>query len=55
MLRGADDNGECLGNIDDLSSFGDAVVNFGEDIVYGCTKRLSAIDLQTYCNDQRNF
>jgi len=45
MLRGADDNGECLANIDDLQNFGDSVVNFGEDIVYGCTKKLSASDL----------
>jgi hypothetical protein len=45
ILRGADDNGECLANIDDFSNFGDTVVNFGEDIVYGCTKRLTSIDL----------
>jgi hypothetical protein len=55
MLRGADENGNCLSNIDDLSNFDDAVVNFGEDIVYGCTRRLNANDLQIYCNDQSNF
>jgi Protein of unknown function (DUF1619) len=41
MLRGADEAGQCLNNIDQLTDFGDQVVNFGENIIYGCNKVLS--------------
>lgn len=41
MLRGADALGECLSEVSDLNDFGDVSLNFGEDIMYGCTKRLN--------------
>ena len=55
MLRGGDAVGQCLSEVSDLKDFGDVSINFGEDIIYGCTKRLNLNDLQNYCNDQNNL
>ena len=51
MLRGADAVGQCLSEVSDLNDFGDVSINFGEDLIYGCTKKLNQNDLQNYCND----
>ena len=39
MLRGADALGQCLSEVSDLSDFGDVSLNFGEDVIYGCSLR----------------
>jgi hypothetical protein len=41
MLRGSDALGQCLSEVSDLNDFGDFSINFGEDVIYGCTKKLS--------------
>jgi hypothetical protein len=35
-----------------MTDFGDPILGFGEDTVYGCSVQLSLNDLSTYCNDQ---
>ena len=55
MLRGADDSGQCLDTISEFQDFGDQVINFGENMIYGCAKSLSLSDLQNYCKTQDNF
>jgi hypothetical protein len=37
-----------------MSDVGDPVVNFGEDISYGCGKSLSLSDLEAYCQNPNN-
>lgn len=38
-----------------MKDFGDPVLGFGEDTVYGCSVTLSLGDLNTYCGDQTNI
>jgi hypothetical protein len=37
MIRGADDKGECISSVSDLSDNGDIILNFGEDLIYECS------------------
>ena len=51
-ISGADATGKCYaGDNDLLLSYGDPVVNFNEDMSYGCVveKGLTAADLETKC------
>jgi len=50
--------GKCLSSStvsNSMTDFGDPVLGFGENTVYGCSMALSLNDLRSYCGDQSNI
>jgi hypothetical protein len=51
-LVGADAQGYCLTTqaSAEFTDYGDPIVTFGEDLLYGCAIKMNRAQLEQYCN-----